>query len=287
MRKTGAAGARKQAFFSLFAHPVFASVLLAQLPAPASPPLRVCADPNNLPFSNQREQGFENRLAQLVARDLDTTVEYTWFSQRQSFIKNSLNAGLCDALMGVPSTVDSVAVTRPYYRSTYVFVSRKSRNLQLSSLDDLRLANWRIGLHVVGADYAPPAVVLARHGLAANIRGYSLSGAFGESNPPGRLIDAVAAGDVDVAIVWGPFAGYFARRESTPLAIAPVSPAIALGVPFTFDISMAVRKDDEALRSRLDRALLRHCAQVRSILDDYGIPLVTASNERNACVPQP
>ncbi len=180
------------------------------------PALRVCADPNNLPFSNEAREGFENRLAAMVARDLGAKLEYTWWSQRKSFIKNSLDAGRCDVLMGIPAALDSIEVTKPYYRSTYVFVSRQDRALRVCSLDDARFEKWRIGIHVVGDDYAPPAVALARRGLAANLVGYSLFGSYGEANPPAKLVDAVERGDVDVAIVWGPFAGYFAKARSEP-----------------------------------------------------------------------
>src|SRR2546423_10902455 len=152
--------------------------LLAALPAlPASYRiLRVCADPNNLPFSNQAGEGFENRIAELIARDLDARLEYSWWSERKSFIKNSLDEGHCDVLMGVPTALDAVSVTEPYYRSTYVFVSRKDRSLNISSLTDSRLGGWRIGIHIVGDDYAPPAHVLARQGLSGSIVGYSLFG---------------------------------------------------------------------------------------------------------------
>lgn len=247
--------------------------------------LRVCADPNNLPFSNQRLEGFENRLAELMARSLNATVEYTWWSQRKSFIKNSLGDGRCDVVMGIPAAVDSVTPTQPYYRSTYVFLSRQDRGLKINSLTDPRLGQWRIGIHVVGDDYAPPAVVLARRGLAANITGYSLFAEYGEENPPARLVHAVAVGDVDLAIVWGPFAGYFARKESARLEIAPISPPIFLGVPFTYDVSMGVRKGDESLRGELDRALEENCAAVEAILREYGLPRAPDAEGGHACEP--
>src|SRR5689334_9035234 len=152
--------------------------------------LRVCADPNNLPFSNERGEGIENRLAELVARDLNAKLEYSWWPERQSFIRNTLQKGECDVLLGVPSDLDSVAVTRPYYRSTYVFVSRTERRLNMTSLEDPRLKQFRIGMHMVGETYTPPAHALAARGLAANLVGYRVFGAPGEENPPARLIDA-------------------------------------------------------------------------------------------------
>src|SRR5690242_11446628 len=151
-------------------------LVLASLTAADQRILRVCADPNNLPFSNQRGEGFENRLAELIASDLGAKLEYTWWSQRRSFIRNSLAQDRCDALMGVPAALDSVAVTHPYYRSSYVFVSRQDRHLSIESLDDPRFASWRIGIHMVGEDYAPSAVALARRGVAANVKGYKLYG---------------------------------------------------------------------------------------------------------------
>ncbi len=236
--------------------------------------LRVCADPNNMPFSNQQGQGFENRLAELVAGKLGAKLEYTWWSQRKSFIKNSLDAGRCDVIMGIPATLDAVTATKPYYRSTYVFVSRHDRALRVMSLDDPRFSEWRIGIHVVGDDYAPPAAALARRGVTANIVGFSLFGEYGEENPPRKIVDAVAHGDVDIAIVWGPFAGYFAKQEQVALDIVPVSPAMFLAVPFTYDISMGVRKGNDALKEQLDGVLEGESAAIQQILVQYGVPQI-------------
>src|SRR5689334_18649501 len=154
--------------------------------------LRVCADPNNLPFSNQTGQGLENQLAQLIARDLSADLKYVWYSERKNFLKNSLNANLCDAVLGVPVDMENALLTKPYYRSTYVVVSRADRGLKIDSLYDRRLKDLRIGLHMVGDDYVPPGHLLAAEGLSSQIEGYSLYGAYGETNPPARLIDAVA-----------------------------------------------------------------------------------------------
>lgn len=244
--------------------------------------LRVCADPNNLPYSNQRGEGFENRLAELAARDLGATLEYVWWSQRKSFLRDSLNAGKCDAVLGVPATLDSVEVTRPYYRSTYVFLTRADRQLQLTALSDPRLEQCRIGIHVVDNDYAPPAQALARRGLGSNLSGYSLFGKYGEENPPARLVEAVAHGDVDVAVIWGPFAGYFAKQSDVPLQVTAVSPAAYMGVPFTYSIAAAVRKGDDTLRDALNGVLVRECTAVRALLEHYGVPLV---EEEGKCAP--
>jgi mxaJ protein len=239
--------------------------------------LGVCADPNNLPFSNNRGEGFENKLAQLVAHDLGRTVRYTWFPQRRGFVRNTLRAGRCDVIMGVPSSFELARPTDPYYRSTYVFVYRRDRHLRIRSFDDPALKHLRIGVHVIGDDYAnvPPAAALAQRHIVANVVGYSIYGDYSQPNPPARLIDAVARGDVDVAIAWGPLAGYFARQESVPLEIIPVSPQIDLPfLPFVFDISMAVRRGDDSLRIRLDAFLERHQVEIQRLLEEYGVPLL-------------
>jgi quinoprotein dehydrogenase-associated probable ABC transporter substrate-binding protein len=234
--------------------------------------LRVCADPNNMPFSNDRAEGFENKLAEMIAGKLDAKLEYTWWSERKSFLKNSLDQGRCDVVMGIPATLESVTPTNPYYRSTYVFVSRHDRKLDVTSLDDPRLENWRIGIHVVGDDYAPPAFALARRGITSNIVGFSLFGEYGEPNPPAKIIDAVARGEIDIAIIWGPFAGYFAKSAKSSLDVVPVSPAVFLAVPFTYDISIGVRKGNDGLKAELDRALESESVVIQQILSQYGVP---------------
>jgi mxaJ protein len=237
--------------------------------------LRVCADPNNLPFSNQRRQGFENRLAELIAAETGATVQYTWWPQRRGFIRNTLAAKKCDVVMGTTEGAERVLTTKPYYRSTYVFVSRKDRQLNLRSLDDPALRKLRIGVQLVGDDYAntPPVHALSRRGIVGNLVGFSVFGDYSQENPPARIIDAVISRDVDLAIAWGPLAGYFAKRSPVPLEIVPVSPAVdPPGLRFTFDISLAVRSDDVALKERLEGILEKKRSEVDRILGDYGVP---------------
>jgi mxaJ protein len=237
--------------------------------------LAVCADPNNLPFSNRRLEGFENRLADIVAAELGATVRYTWWAQRRGFVRNTLKAGVCDVVLGVPVGWDQVSTTRPYYRSTYVFVTRRDRRLDIRSLDDPALARFRVGVQLIGNDAAnaPPAHALARRGIVRNVVGYTVYGDYAQDNPPARIVDAVASGEVDVAIVWGPLGGYFAAREPVPLDVRPVTPAVdEPGLPFTFAIAMGVRKGDEALREALDRVLGRRQAEIDVLLDRYAVP---------------
>jgi mxaJ protein len=236
------------------------------------PTLRVCADPNNLPFSNRMGQGLENKLAQLIAHDLSANLKYVWFSERKNFLKNSLNANLCDAVLGVPVDMNEALLTRPYYRSTYVMVMRADRALKIDSLYDPRLKDLRIGLHIVEDDYSPPGHLLAAQGLSKQIVGYSLYGAYGETNPPARLIEAVANGDIDMAIAWGPLAGYFAGRIAVPLAIEPISPIRFQMIPFAYAIGVAVRTGDVALQSAIQEVLDKECQRIRSVVKEYAFP---------------
>jgi mxaJ protein len=241
--------------------------------------LRVCADPNNLPFSNQAEQGFENSIAQLIAEELDARVTYTWWAQRRGFVRNTLNEKSCDLIMGVPSSFELALTTRPYYRSTYVFVTRADRNLDIATHDDPRLHDLKVGVQVVGDDYSstPPAAALANRGIIDNIVGYSVYGDYSKPNPPARIIDGVVDEEVDVAVVWGPLAGYFAKQQKIPLRLQPVSPRIDPPfLPMVFDISMAVRRADSTFHRRLNEILVRRAASIDSILEQYGVPRVDA-----------
>ena len=237
--------------------------------------LRVCADPNNMPFSNQRQQGFENRIAELVARDLNARLSYVWYAQRRGFTRNTLAANKCDVFIGVPSSLERVTTTVPYYRSTYVFATRRDRNIKVASFDDPALRKLRIGVQMIGDDFnnTPPAHALATRHIIENVKGYSVYGDYSQPNPPARVIDAVASGDIDVAVAWGPLAGYFARHEPVAMDITPVSPQIDLPfLPFVFDISMGVRRGEDSLRDQLNAIIARRKPEIDRILDDYGVP---------------
>lgn len=239
--------------------------------------LRVCADPNNLPFSDAQQNGFENKLAELVARELGKTVSYTWRAQRRGFVRNTLKTEECDVIMGVPVRYDLVEATRPYYRSTYVFVSRQDRDLDISSLEDERLRHLSIGVHLIGDDGAntPPADALAHRGITGNVKGYMIYGDYRQSSPPSRLIEAVENGDVDIAAAWGPLAGYAARSSPVPLRLTPIADGAQFApLKFRFAIAMGVRHGDHAFRQQLDDAITRNRAEIRELLASYGVPLV-------------
>lgn len=238
--------------------------------------LRVCADPNNLPFSNSKEEGFENRIAEILAEEMGRRVEYTWMAQRRGFIRNTLNAQLCDVIVGIPSSVDMLLTTRPYYRSTYVFVTKRDAP-RVASFDDPRLRTMRIGVHLVGDDGAnsPPVHALTQRGVVGNLVGFTVYGDYAQPNPPARLVEAVARDDVDIAVAWGPLAGWVAKHSAVPLTIVPVSPQIDLPfLPHVYDISMGVRRTDVALRDTLEAVIVRRRGDIDAVLSRYGVPVL-------------
>jgi len=238
---------------------------------------RVCADPYNFPFSNRQLEGFENKIAALIAKEIGAPLSYVWWGQRRGFIRNTINASLkearCDVVIGVPSGYDLVQPTKPYYRSTYVFVYPKGKGLHIQSLDDPILKKLKIGVHLFGDDYTnpPPVHELAKRGVVDNVVGFDTF--YSPKNPPNAIIDAVANGKVDAAIVWGPAAGYFAARQHVPLEVVPV-PSTKTDLPFAFDMSLGVRKGDDALKAQMEQVLDKKQAEIRKILTDYGVPLI-------------
>jgi mxaJ protein len=244
------------------------TVLLGSAFACAATPLKVCADPDNLPFSNRAAQGFDNKIAELLGAELHRPVEFVWQRAGRGFVRETLNKGVCDALVGVPAQFRPVLTTTPYYGSSYVFVTRKSRNLHIDSFDDPRLRKMKIGVQVLEDDYTPPARALSRRQLTPNIVGFDVAG-----DEAGEIISAVASGKIDIAVVWGPLAGYFAKKQSVPLDLAPVQPALdPPALPFRYAMAVGVRKSDRELHDRLEAALVRRHAQIERILRAYAVP---------------
>jgi mxaJ protein len=270
--------------------PVSAAVLLAMAAlqpyaSMASEPddLRVCADPNNLPFSNHAGEGFENKLAEMVAQKFGKSVVYTWWAQRRGFIRHTLKAGDCDLVMGVPAQYDLVETTRPYYRSTYVFVTQTARHLRLNAIDDPQLRGLAVGVHLIGDDgnNTPPAHALGQQGIIDNVRGFMIYGDYREPDPPARLIEAVEHGEIDVAAAWGPLAGYVAKTSTVPLTVTPIAAGERFAPQqFQFEIAMGVRKGDHALRDRLNDFIAQNGSEIAALLADYGVPL--AENRRSS-----
>ncbi len=241
-------------------------------PPEQAPPLRVCADPENLPYSSQKLDGFENKIATIVASDLGVELQYFWWPAQRGLIRNTLQAGNCEVLIEIPKGYDPVLWTKPYFRSTHVIVYRRDRGLNLRSLDDPTLKSLRIGVQV----NTPPYDALANRGLAENLVVYRMFFDPRDPNPDGkpqRPLEEVAAGATDVAAVWGPLAGYFAKAHPSPaLEIVPLEddPKVAM----SFEFSMGVSKGARELKARLEGSLDRRAEQVRKVLEDYGVPLL-------------
>jgi len=229
-------------------------------------------------MSNRRREGFENAIAALLAADLHRTLRYTWYPLKQGFLRKTLNAGLCDVVMGLPVGLQGVATTRPYYSSTYVFVTLRKRIPQLNGLDDPALAGLRIGLPTVGAGgiNTPAAMSITARGLGANVIGYPVWGTDPGTAPQERIIRAVARGELDTAILWGPVGGYFAKHSRVPLLVTPIGgDPRAPELTFSFAIGIAVRTGEELLRAEIQSALDRHRPEINAVLESYGVPLLT------------
>ena len=245
--------------------------------------LRVCQDPNNLPFSNRALQGFENKIAALLAADLGWKIEYTWYPQQMGFIRNTLRAKnpdsdtfKCDLVTGVASGFDMGATTKPYYRSTYAMAYVKGNGLDgvhapedLLKLSAEQRAKLRLG--VFGR--SPVADWLLENGLITQMVSYQPQSGDTEHYPGEMVEKDLAKGVIDVAFIWGPIAGYFAHQSTAvPIAAIPMRPHP--GMQFEFDIAMAVRFGEAAYKQRIDDALARNHAKINAILTEYGVPLL-------------
>jgi mxaJ protein len=255
----------------------------AQRPAPLKPGLlRVCADMDNLPFSNQKGEGYENKIADLIANEWHSKLEYLWWPIRRGYFR-MLNGTYCDLVIESPVGLDMAGATKPYYRSGYMFLSRKGSGLEnINSLADPRLKKLKIGVNLfVSSDgeHSPPEMALSRYGVIGNLVGYSV--AYDSTTRPEDIINAVAKKDVDLAIVWGPQAGYFVKKSAVPLVLTPLAAEVdsATGYPMSYNIGMAVRRSDKAFRDSLQTLLERKRPEILNILKEYGVPALPVKEE--------
>lgn len=258
-------------------------VAAAQRPAFPTPGLlRVCIDPNNLPVSDSLNQGLENKIAQLLADTWHSKLQYVWWRQGFGYFNRGLNGLYCDVEFTAPQGVDIVATTRPYYRSSYVIVYRKDSGLNITSLDDTVLKHLKIGINMIGSDgdASPPAEALKSHGVVGNLVGFT--NFFSDINPPGAVIQAVADKKVDVAIVWGPIAGYFASKVGTPLVMNPIVSDPKTGIPFSYSIAMATGRRNKALRDSLQTFIDQNRDKLDTILRSFGVPLLPLADSSGA-----
>jgi mxaJ protein len=259
----------------MFSHcrKLFFCAALCCLSVHAQQPLRICADPDNLPFSSRNETGFDNRIAKLLAQRIDRKPIFIWARARRGFLRERFNQGACDLLMGTPQGLKRVHQTIPYYSSSYVFVTRKVDHLTLSHFDDPSIGGRRIGLQILEEDFSPPSLPLIRYGHAAQLVGFE---SFGHN--AGVIIRAVAARKVGLAVVWGPVAGYYANRQQTPLLLTTVQPARESGIPFRYSMAIAVHPKDSQLESQLNQAIIEERPSIRKILSAYRVPQTEESD---------
>ncbi len=243
---------------------------------------RVCADMDNMPFSNEKMEGFENKIAEVLAKDLGKKLSYQWTYDRQGFLRNTLNAKRCDVVMGIGQDVDAVRTSKPYYRSGHVFVWRKDSNFNITDWDSPDLKKGFIG--VVGQ--SPATIPMNDHNLIGNARPYRMQRDLNLA--PSYLIDDLAKGETDIAIAWGPIGGYFAKISKVPMVVKLIPPyenanpvAKAKGKEY-WNISVGVRKKDKERIAMIDGALERNKDKINQILDDYGIPHVPVVEEDSA-----
>jgi mxaJ protein len=262
--------ARPRAVVTLLVTLIAAAV--AGTAAAASWEMRVCADPNSLPFSRFDESGFENRIATILADELDAELTYLWWPQADSMIDHQLREGECDLIMGVPDGFGSLLTTLAYYRSPYVFVYKADRGYDLATLYDPILRDLRLG---VGRAGSAVHEVLLDLGLGGNIvlqfgdRGYGLEG-----DALAIVVDAVVADEIDVGISWGPAQGFFAQQHGAELVVRHVTPDFY--PPFlnmVIPMAIGVRRGDESLRDLLNLALAARWDDVNAVLAEYGVPI--------------
>jgi len=237
--------------------------------------LRVCADPQNMPFSNKKREGFDNKIADVIARELGDSVSYAWWPSRRGYLRNTLSAGTCDLVIGVPIGFDPVATSKPYYRSTYYIVSRADKKLGITSLDDARLKKLRVGVNLLDGDYTntPPAHALSAHGITGTgVVGFP--GFYDEEHQPGEIVDSLAKGYIDVALVWGPIAGWFAKKSGVAMSMTALPDSDSADLPFAYSVAIGTRRSDRELRTLIDEILVRKKPEIDKILMEYNVPTV-------------
>jgi mxaJ protein len=248
----------------------------AQRPGPLEPGrVRVCADPDNLPSSNDKGEGYENKLATLIAQELKSKVDYVWYPTRRGYFR-ILNGMYCDMAIEAPAGLDMAGATKPYFRSGYVFVTRQGSGLEdIASLADPRLKKLKIGVNIYTSDAenSPPAMALSHHGVVGNLTGFSTF--YDDQNRPDDIVKAVANKSVDLAVAWGPVAGYFAKQSPVPLELKllPASDSLS-DFPFQYNIGIAVRRSDKVFRDSLNAVLDRKRPEIEAILKEYGVPVL-------------
>jgi quinoprotein dehydrogenase-associated probable ABC transporter substrate-binding protein len=235
---------------------------------------RACGDPRNMPFSNDKGEGFENKLAELFAAKLGKKLSYTYFPQATGFVRMTLGSFRCDVIMGFPQGDDQAQVTVPYYRTTYALIFKPGTGLDgVTTIDDAKLKDKRIGI----VARTPPSTIMAVDGLLAHAKSYPLFIDTRADSSAQAMIDDLKKGDIDLGILWGPMAGYYAKQSDPPLTVVPLLKE-TVGTPLMFRIGMAVRPSDQEWKRTLNRLIMENQDEINKLLISYNIPILDESN---------
>ena len=231
--------------------------------------LRVCADPHNLPFSNEAGEGYENKIAALIAHELKIGLSYTWFPDSQGFVRATLMKNRCDVVIGTVAGAEDMATTDAYYHTAYVMMTRQADNITTARVDDWKIAGRRFGI-IAGT---PPTNLVVDHNLMDQTAIYPLMVDTRVDQPGHRMVSDVAGGTVDVGLIWGPIAGYYVHADKLPLRLTLLDPETSK-VRLDYHIAMGVRPGDVEFRRRLNGVISKDRAQITRILQDYNVPLL-------------
>ena len=235
---------------------------------------RACGDPRNLPFSNDKGEGFENKLAELFAAKLGKKLSYTYFPQATGFVRMTLGSYRCDIIMGFPQGDDQAQVTVPYYRTTYALVFKPGSGLEdATTIDNPKLKDKRIGI----VARTPPSTAMAVNGLLAHAKSYPLFVDTRADSSAQAMIDDLARGEIDCGILWGPMAGYYASHADPPLVVVPLTRETS-GPPMSFRIGMAVRPADQEWKRTLNKLIMDNQPEINKLLISYNIPILDEAN---------
>ena len=235
---------------------------------------RACGDPRNMPFSDDKGEGFENKLAELFATKLGKKLSYTYFPQATGFVRMTLGSFRCDVIIGFPQGDDQAQVTIPYYRTTYALIFKPGTGLDgVTTIGDPKLKDKRIGV----VAKTPPSTIMAMDGLLGHAKSYPLFIDTRADSSAQAMIDDLKKGDIDVGILWGPMAGYYAKQSDPPLTVVPLLKEAA-GAPLMFRIGMAVRPSDQEWKRTLNRLIMENQSEINKLLISYNIPILDESN---------
>ncbi len=233
--------------------------------------LRVCADPSNLPFSSEKGDGFENKIADLIADELKVPVEYTWFPMSTGFVRQTLFSKRCDVIIGYAQGDELVLNTNAYYRSTYALITKKGGPIDgVTELSDPKLSGKKLGIIA----NTPPAYLMAKHNLMGNAKPYPLMVDRRFESPQEQMVKDIASGEIDGGVLWGPFAGWLAKQSKEPMSVVAIKADPELSTKMSYGVTLGVRLSDNDWKKQLNTVLRKRRADIDKVLLDFGVPVL-------------